>query len=158
MEKEHLYTLSVIWTGNKGEGTSGYKAYGRDHIIQSGSKAEIAGSADPNFRGSPERYNPEELFVSSISTCHMLWYLHFCSVNRIVVTDYRDQARGIMVENPDGSGYFKEVELNPVITLTQADMVARAEALHHEAHKFCFIANSCNFPITHKPVFKIQPA
>jgi len=158
MEKEHLYTLSVIWTGNKGEGTSSYKAYSRDHTLQAGTKAVIAGSSDPSFRGSPERYNPEETFVSSISACHMLWYLHLCSVNNIVVTDYRDEARGIMMEKADGSGYFKQVELNPTITLTHADMIPRAGELHHEASKFCFIANSCNFPITHQPVFKIQTA
>jgi organic hydroperoxide reductase OsmC/OhrA len=81
----------------------------------------------------------------------MLWYLHLCSVNNIVVTDYRDQARGTMMERPDGSGYFKEVVLFPVVTITDAAHTGKALQLHHEAHKMCFIANSCNFPIRHEP-------
>lgn len=146
----------MSWTGNKGEGTKNYRAFSRDHILQVSGKADIAGSSDPSFRGSPDRYNPEELLVSSISACHMLWYLHLCSVNHIVVTAYRDEAKGTMIENPDGSGFFREVELNPVITLTGSSMIARATELHEDAHRMCFIANSVNFPISHKPVFEVQ--
>jgi organic hydroperoxide reductase OsmC/OhrA len=154
MEKEHHYTTSLTWTGNKGEGTANYKIYDRDHIIEVKGKPVISGSSDPSFRGSPGRYNPEELFVSSISSCHMLWYLHLCSVNNIVVTDYRDEAKGIMMEKGDGSGYFKEVTLQPIVTLTDSKMTDRARQLHHEANKMCFIANSCNFPIKHEPEFR----
>ncbi|HEX9509088.1 MAG TPA: OsmC family protein [Puia sp.] len=155
MEKEHHYTTSLTWTGNKGEGTTHYRAYDRDHRIQVKGKPDIAGSSDPSFRGSPSRHNPEELFLSSISSCHMLWYLHLCSVNKIVVMDYQDEARGIMMERPDGSGYFKEVTLHPVVTLTDSAMIGKATDLHHEANKMCFIANSCNFPIRHEPGFRI---
>ena len=154
MEKEHHYTTSLTWTGNKGEGTADYKAYDRDHIIEVKGKPVIAGSSDPSFRGSPGRYNPEELLVSSLSSCHMLWYLHLCSVNHIVVTEYRDEAKGVMMEKGDGSGYFKEVTLRPVVTLTDSKMIDRASALHHEANKMCFIANSCNFPVRHEPEFR----
>ncbi|HWK07784.1 MAG TPA: OsmC family protein [Puia sp.] len=165
MEKEHHYSSSLTWTGNKGEGTANYKAYDRDYTIQVKGKPDIAGSSDPSFRGSPSRYNPEELLLSSISSCHMLWYLHLCSVNKIVVTDYQDQAQGIMAELPDGSGYFKEVTLHPIVTLavataptsgalTGSALIERATALHHEANKMCFIANSCNFPIRHNPGFR----
>ena len=62
------------------------------------------------------------------------------------------------MEKPDGSGYFKEVELSPVVTLTREDMIARAEELHHEVGKYCFIAQSVKFPVRHKPVFKIKNA
>lgn len=193
MEKQHHYTTSLTWTGNKGPGTTNYKAYDRDYIIQVNGKPDLTGSSDPSFRGSPSRYNPEELLLSSISSCHMLWYLHLCSVNNIVVIDYQDQARGLMIERPDGSGYFKEVILYPIVTLsivpaagitstsippntssipasgtstssvpgvstsiplTDNALIERATALHHEAHKMCFIANSCNFPIRHEPSFQ----
>src|SRR5882757_6289725 len=154
MEKEHHYTTSLTWTGNKGEGTASYKAYDRDHVIEVNGKPVIPGSSDPSFRGSPQRYNPEELFVSSLSSCHMLWYLHLCSVNNIVVTAYRDEAKGIMMEKADGSGYFKEVTLYPIVTLTDSTRIDRARELHHEANKLCFIANSCNFPIRHEPGFQ----
>jgi organic hydroperoxide reductase OsmC/OhrA len=150
-EKEHYYSTSLTWTGNKGEGTTHYKAFDRDHILQAGDKPVIPGSSDPSFRGNPSRYNPEELLVSSLSACHMLWYLHLCSVNNIVVTDYRDQARGTMIERPDGSGYFKEVILCPIVTITNAARTDKAKELHHEANKMCFVANSCNFPVRHEP-------
>jgi organic hydroperoxide reductase OsmC/OhrA len=155
MEKAHHYSISVVWTGNKGEGTKTYRSYDRDHIISADGKAPIDGSSDPSFLGSPARYNPEEFLVASLSTCHMLWYLHLCAVNKVVVTDYRDQAKGDMMERPDGSGYFRSVTLHPVITLTDAAMIAKAESLHEEAHKLCFIANSVNFPVAHHATFVV---
>lgn len=155
MEKTHHYTTVLTWTGNKGEGTANYKAYERDHIHSVAGKPDIPGSSDPSFRGNRERYNPEELLVASLSSCHMLWYLHLCSVNNIVVMDYHDQAEGLMAERADGSGYFKEVILRPVVTITDASRMEKARSLHHEANKMCFIANSMNFPVHHQPEFKV---
>lgn len=154
MEKAHRYTTTLNWTGNKGEGTANYKAYDRDHVFTVPGKPELPGSSDPSFRGNPARYNPEELLIASLSSCHMLWYLHLCSVNDIVVVDYQDNAEGVMIEKGDGSGYFSEVILRPVVTITNADKVERAKELHHEASKFCFIASSVNFPVKHEPEFK----
>jgi organic hydroperoxide reductase OsmC/OhrA len=151
MEKQHVYRISMVWAGNKGTGTSSYTAYSRDHILQAPGKPEIPGSSDPSFRGSPDRYNPEELFVSTLSSCHMLWYLHLCAVNGIVVTDYRDEAKGIMTETADGGGRFIEVVLYPVVTITEAAQIVRAMELHREAGDICFIANSVNFPVKHMP-------
>ena len=158
MEKTHNYTTVLTWTGNKGEGTADYKAYGRDHIISVAGKPEIPGSSDPSFRGNRERYNPEELLVASLSSCHMLWYLHLCAVNNIVVVDYSDQAEGVMMEKADGSGYFREVTLRPSVTITDAALVEKAKALHHEANRYCFIASSVNFPVHHQPEFKVVQA
>lgn len=155
MEKAHHYATVLHWTGNKGEGTSHYKAYDRDHVHSVAGKPEIPGSSDPSFRGNAGRYNPEELLVASLSSCHMLWYLHLCSVNNVVVVDYQDKAEGIMMEKADGSGYFKEVVLRPVVTLTDGGRLERAKELHHEAGKFCFIANSMNFPVHHQPEFRV---
>ena len=55
-------------------------------------KPPLPGSSDPAFRGDPARWNPEELLVASLSTCHMLWYLHLCADAGVVVTDYVDRA------------------------------------------------------------------
>lgn len=153
--KQHSYTVRTEWTGNDGEGTKTYKSYRRDHNILAAGKAEIAGSSDPNFRGDPSRYNPEELLVASLSACHMLWYLHLCAMNKITVADYRDTAEGIMQENQDGSGQFSKVVLNPVVTLSAGDR-DRAFALHEQAHHLCFIARSVNFPIEVAPVIHQQ--
>jgi organic hydroperoxide reductase OsmC/OhrA len=150
MEKQHVYRISMVWGGNLGKGTATYTAYSRDHVIQAAGKPEIAGSSDPSFRGTPDRYNPEELFVSTLSSCHMLWYLHLCAVNGIVVTDYRDEAKGIMAETADGGGRFTEVVLHPVVTIAEAAQTARAMELHREAGEKCFIANSVNFPVRYE--------
>jgi hypothetical protein len=78
-EKIHRYRTQVVWTGNLGQGTASYRAYERSHEIVVEEKPLIAGSSDPAFRGDKTKYNPEELFVASLSICHMLWYLHLCA-------------------------------------------------------------------------------
>lgn len=150
MSRQHQYELRMTWTGNDGEGTRNYRAYRRDHVIQAAGKPDIPGSSDPAFRGDPQRYNPEELFVASLSSCHMLWYLHLCAVNGIVVTAYDDTPRGTMEEAEDGSGRFVEVELRPVVTISAGDKT-KAEEFHHEAHAKCFIANSVNCTVRVMP-------
>ena len=155
--KEHHYTIKMEWTGNQGQGTLNYRSYSRDHVIsEEGKTQHILGSSDPSFRGDKVRYNPEELFLSSLSSCHMLWFLHLCSVNKIVVVDYVDHPNGIMVESKDGSGYFKSVTLHPKVTITDEDQIEQANKLHHQANKMCFIANSCNFPIEHDPITHVK--
>lgn len=151
MEKQHHYTTDIQWTGNRGSGTKDYKSYSRDHIILVNNKVEIKASSDPAFRGDSSRHNPEELLTASISACHMLWYLHLCTEAGVIVTNYSDRAQGIMTETTNGGGYFEEVILNPVVTVTDPKMVEKAYSLHKEANKQCFIANSVNFPVHHKP-------
>jgi organic hydroperoxide reductase OsmC/OhrA len=153
MSRTHTYEVRIRWTGNRGSRTSGYRDYGRDHIIEAGTKQPIEGSSDPAFRGDAQRYNPEELLVASVSACHMLWYLHLCVAAGVKVVDYQDDPLGTMVENPDNSGRFTGVLLRPRIALSAGADRERATALHAEAHRACFIANSVNFPIECKPTF-----
>ena len=155
--KQHTYDVQMKWTGNSGEGTKSYSGYRRDHVYEADGKPPIPGSSDPNFRGDGTRYNPEELLVAALSSCHMLWYLHLCSVNHIVVESYEDVAVGTMNEKPDGSGNFVRVVLKPRITISSGDR-EKAIALHHEAHKMCFIANSVNFPVEAEPVVEVATA
>ncbi len=151
--KKHRYTAEVRWTGNNGTGTSTYNAYRRDHVIAGpGKSVAIPGSSDPHFRGDGSRYNPEELLVASLSTCHMLWMLHLCATAGIVITNYTDAAQGVMNENPDGSGEFESVTLHPRITITDAARIDETVALNHRAHEMCFIARSVKFPVAHEPV------
>ena len=145
--KQHTYDIRVDWTGNDGQGTKTYKSYRRDHTISSEGSPSIPGSSDPHFRGDPTRYNPEQLLVASLSACHMLWYLHLCSVNQVTVLDYYDAASGTMEEADDGAGAFIQVLLKPVVKIAAGDDHEKALALHHEAHRLCFIANSVNFPV-----------
>ncbi|WP_103068390.1 OsmC family protein [Aquimarina sediminis] len=150
--KQHQYSATIKWTGNKGSGTANYKSYTRDHSIFVDEKyKEILASSDPSFLGDKTKYNPEDLFLSSLSACHMLWYLHLCSVHNIIVTDYVDNATGVMEESTNGSGKFKSVTLNPIVTIEKQEMIEKAKEIHSEANKMCFIANSCNFKIKHDP-------
>lgn len=151
--KQHNYKTYLEWTGNLNNGTQDYKSYSRDHQITiKGKQHSILGSSDPSFRGDPSRYNPEELFLASLSNCHMLWFLHLCSVNQVIVLEYIDNATRVMAEDNNGSGRFTEVTLNPNVTVKNESMVVRAKELHHEANKMCFIANSCNFSVLHEPI------
>ena len=117
MAKTHHYELDVTWTGNTGTGTSGYREYDRAHDVTADGKPTILGSADPAFRGDPQRWNPEELLVVSLSQCHMLWVLALCSQEGIVVTGYTDHPSGTMTQTPDGGGHFTEVVLRPVVQI-----------------------------------------
>lgn len=152
MSRLHHYKATTTWIGNRGSGTSDYKAYDRNHDIAIEGKNPLLCSSDPSFRGDPSRHNPEELLLSALSGCHMLWYLHLCAVNGVVVTEYTDHATGTMEENKDGSGQFAEVILAPKVIVLSDDMVARANALHHDANAMCFIARSVKFPVRHNPV------
>ena len=154
--KTHHYPVTVNWTGNLGEGTASYRTYSRNHEITAPGKPILAGSSDPAFRGDKTRYNPEEMLVASVSTCHMLWYLHLCAEAGIVVTRYADHPTGTLVETAEGGGRFSTVTLKPVITLAQGDP-ALAEQLHEKAHHLCFIANSVNFPVRCEPAIHLEP-
>lgn len=150
-KKAHSYNATVRWTGNKGDGTTTYQAYDREHVVSIVDKADILGSSDPAFRGDKTKHNPEDLLVVSLSACHMLWYLHLCAQAGVVVTDYIDHATGTMHLSEDGAGRFTEVTLNPVVTVTDKAMTDTAIALHKKANEYCFIANSVNFPVYHNP-------
>jgi organic hydroperoxide reductase OsmC/OhrA len=156
--KQHTYSVSVTWTGNTGSGTSRYNSYSRDYTVASPGKPDIAGSSDPAFRGDPKRYNPEDLLVVALSSCHMLSYLHLAAVGGVVVTNYVDDAGGVMTQDAKGSGAFTRVTLRPKVTITASSDPAKARELHHAAHDVCFIANSVNFPVDCEPEIVVAPA
>ena len=154
--KIHHYTVTVTWTGNRGTGTSGYRDYARDHDIAAAGKPPIPGSSDPAFRGDPARWNPEEMLVASVSTCHQLWYLHLASEAGIRVVAYEDRPVGRMVEDPNGSGHFTGVTLRPIVTIAAGDDPTKAAALHQDAHEMCFVANSVKFEIDCVPEIRFE--
>lgn len=156
MPKEHLYQTNLNWTGNTGEGTKSFVGYSRAHEISVNGKPLISGSSDPHFRGDAARYNPEEMLVASLSACHMLWYLHLCAEAGVVVTDYKDQATGRMIETENGGGRFVEVTLQPRVIISIESDITSANALHHKAHDLCFIANSMNFPVRAEAVISAE--
>lgn len=150
MSKEHHYSATIQWTGNKGEGTTRYDAYERSHTVSISNKPDLLCSSDTPFRGDGTKHNPEDMLLTSLSSCHMLWYLNLCADAGIIVTDYVDNAKGTMVQTGEGGGHFESVVLHPVVTVTEDQMIEKANALHYDANKKCFIANSCNFPVRHE--------
>ncbi len=150
--KSHAYRTTINWTGNSGAGTRSYRSYDRSYIVAAPGKTPFAGSADPAFLGAPDLYNPEELLVAAVSACHMLWYLHLCAVNDIVVVAYHDAATATMTLDDGGRGAIDGVTLNPEITIAEGDL-DRARQLHDTAHEHCFIARSVRFPVTCNATF-----
>jgi organic hydroperoxide reductase OsmC/OhrA len=151
---EHTYTIRVEWTGNRGTGTSGYREYGREHVISAAAKPDIAGSSDAAFRGNAERWNPEDLLVAAASSCHQLWYLHLCADAGIAVQRYVDNAVGTMIDSP-GPGRFTRIVLRPHVVIRAGDDRERATQLHHDAHAKCYVANSVSFPIECEPLIEL---
>lgn len=163
VSRSHSYRVSVTWTGNRGSGTSGYRAYGRDHEVTATEPDHthaaglalpepIAGSSDAAFRGDPGRWNPEQLLTAALAQCHMLAYLHLCAVAGIVVTAYSDHAVATMTEDGSGGGRFTEAVLRPHVTVSSPEEIEKATGLHRDAHEKCFIASSVSFPLRHEPV------
>lgn len=150
MAKQHDYISRIEWTGNRGPGTQNYRSYDRTWQVVTPGKPPIACSNDPLLGGDPVLHNPEDLLLSSLSACHMLWYLHYASSAGIIVHAYRDDPVGVGESTPDGAGRFIRATLQPHITVASGTDLARADAIHAEIHKVCFIARSVNFPITYE--------
>lgn len=156
MTQDHHYNITTEWTGKTAEGTKNVKKYNRTHTITNQGKPELILTTDNPHVGDKTKLNPEDLLVSSISSCHMLSYLYVCALEGIVITSYIDNANGIMTENVTGGGSFKEVTLNPVFSVADENMVEKAIELHHKAHEICYIANSVNFEIKCNPICKVD--
>ena len=155
MHAEHDYAARLVWEGNRGAGTSTYQAYGREWRIQVNGKPDLVGSADPSFRGDPDKHNPEDLLVMALSSCHLLSYLALCARNRISVLSYVDEASGVMTTTADGGGHFLSVTLRPKVEVADTVMRELAMELHEKAHAACFIACSVNFPVHHAAVVTV---
>ncbi|MFT2817875.1 OsmC family protein [Leifsonia sp. A12D58] len=151
MDITHDYAVQIEWTGNRGTGTSSYRAYGREHLVTADGKHVIEGSSDPTFHGNAERWNPEELLLAALSQCHMLSYLHAATRNGVTVLAYTDAATGTMQQTADGGGHFTSATLRPRVTISDPTQIDLAQSLHAQAAAQCFIASSVNFPVGHEP-------
>ena len=152
MKAQHSYTVTVEWLGNRGTGTSGYRDYGREHLVRAEGKHPVEGSADRTFHGDIDRWNPEEMLLAALSQCHMLSYLHVAVLHGVVVTGYRDEATGTLALDRTGGGRFASATLHPRVELADPSQAELAQSLHGEASEKCFIANSVSFPVLHEPL------
>lgn len=156
MAEAHDFTSKVVWTGNRGEGTAHYRAYDRTWEVRTDGKPPIPCSNDPRLGGDPRLHNPEDMLIAALSACHMLWYLHLASDAGITVLSYEDEAIGHGESAPSGAGRFTGATLRPRITVAEGTDLARADALHHEIGKVCFIARSVAFPVAYKARYVVR--
>lgn len=146
---KHLFKAKALWSSDRKN--ENIKSYSRNHTIAIEGKPVLNVSAAKAFKGDPTLYNPEDMLLGSLVSCHMMSYLYVCAQNGIEVLAYSDDAVATLEVTPDGSGRFTEVVLNPKVIIANAERIEEALALHKKANQLCFIANSCNFPILHNP-------
>ena len=146
---KHLFKAKLNWTSDKSAEDSKSKIYSKSHQIIIEGKPVLDVSAAKAFKGDPQLYNPEDLLLSSLVSCHMMSYLYVCAQNGIEVLEYSDHAEATIEVFEDGSGRFTEVRLKPKVKIANADKMELALELHTKANQLCFIANSCNFPVLH---------
>jgi organic hydroperoxide reductase OsmC/OhrA len=152
MTFKHLFKAKLNWNSTPKEAVSASKKYLKTHQIAIEGKEILKISAAKAFKGDPNLYNPEDLLLSSLVSCHMMSYLYVCSQNGIDVVSYQDDAEGTLEVSENGSGRFVEVRLYPKVVIQQSEKIEEALRLHTKANELCFIANSCNFKIVHFPI------
>lgn len=150
MPSAHEFSAAIVWTGDRGEGTRRYRGYDRTWRIVTPSKTPVECSNDPMLGGDSSKHNPEDLLLSSLAACHMLWYLHLASGAGIIVRGYEDAPIGVGETGPNGEGRFLRAVLRPNIHVARGTDIAQADSLHSEVHRFCFIARSVTFPVTYE--------
>ncbi|REH01787.1 OsmC family protein [Flavobacterium aquicola] len=146
---KHLFKAKLNWDSVPKEPISTSRKYIKNHQIAIEGKEILNLSAAKAFKGDPNLYNPEDLLLSSVVSCHMMSYLYVCSQNGIDVVSYQDDAGATLEVSENGSGRFIEVRLYPKVVIQQKEKIAEALNLHTKANELCFIANSCNFKIVH---------
>ncbi len=156
MSKTQTYTLNLSWQGNRGAGTMTYTAYDREFVSFVPGKHKIEGSSHPAFRGNRDRYCPEELLLTSLASCHMLWFLHMCAAHEVVVLGYEDHPVMEMEIKEFGNGDIRSATLSPTVRISSRSNRELAMSLHQKAHESCFIAKSINFEIILKPTILVD--
>ncbi|MDW2778743.1 OsmC family protein [Pseudomonas sp. BEA3.1] len=137
---EHF--AKVVWAavGHKDKADT----YSRYLEVEFSSQVKVAASAAADYLGSPEKADPEQLLVSALASCHMLYFLAICEGQGYVVSKYIDNAKGIVAKREEGGFWVSEITLSPQVEFSSEKQPDRTalERLHHRAHKGCFIANS----------------
>lgn len=151
------YTAEVLWLRNEGDFAG--NLYSRRHLLRFDGGLEVPGSSSPHVVPLPmsdaSALDPEEAFVASLSSCHMLWFLSIAAKRKFCVDRYFDAAKGLMEKNAEGKVAMTVVTLRPDATFSGERQPTREELdrLHHEAHEACFIANSVKTDVRCEPVY-----
>lgn len=151
------YSAEILW--QRGEQDFLGNRYSRRHVLRFDGGAEVAGSSSPHVVPVPmsdaAAVDPEEAFVASLSSCHMLWFLSIAAKRKFCVDRYADAAVGVMAKNAEGKMAMTVVTLRPEVRFSGERLPTREqlEQLHHEAHAECFIANSVKTEVRCEPVY-----
>jgi len=156
MPTKHLFHLGLHWNREDKIENPPSKRNSKNHSIHIAGKPELQVSAAKSFKGDASIYNPEDLLLSSLTSCHMMSYLYCCQIHGIEVVSYSDQSEAILEVNADGSGRIVQVNLFPIVSISDASKQELALNLHKKANELCFIANSCNFPVLHSPICNVE--
>jgi organic hydroperoxide reductase OsmC/OhrA len=143
---------SVIWKRTSADFT--YDTYNREHeVLFKGGNVRLAASAAPAFKGDGKGVDPEEAFVASLSSCHMLTFLAICARKRFVVDHYEDDAEGHLEKGRTGKFWMTRVTLRPRVRFAAGTKIGEATLadIHHRAHQDCFIANSVTTTVAVEP-------
>jgi organic hydroperoxide reductase OsmC/OhrA len=149
------YQATIEWTRSGASFTDG--RYSRGHVWRFDGGVEVPASSSPHVVPAPmsdaAAVDPEEAFVASLSSCHMLWFLSIAARRGLVVERYRDEAFGVMAKNAEGKLAMTEVTLRPVVEFAGDERPTpdQIDAMHHEAHEKCFIANSVKTTVRCEP-------
>lgn len=149
------YTAEVLWSRSGERFTDG--RYSRKHVLRFDGGIDVPGSASPHVVPLPysaaEAVDPEEAFVSSLSSCHMLWFLALAAKQGFVVDGYHDVAEGVLEKNAQGKLAVSRVTLRPAVTFSgeRQPTAVELDQLHHRAHDECFIANSVKTEVRCEP-------
>lgn len=151
------YTAEISWQ-RSGQDFSGNR-YSRRHLVRFDGGAELAASSSPQVvpepMSDPAAADPEEMFIASLSSCHMLWFLSLAARRGFCVDSYVDRAHGHMARNDIGKMAMVRVTLRPEVAFSGQKLPTREQVLelHHIAHEECFIANSVATQVRCEPVF-----
>ena len=153
------HTATVHWQRQPDEAFTDNR-YQRRHLWHFDGGAVVPGSSAPTSVplpwSDPSAVDPEEAFVASLSSCHLLWFLHLAGQAGWVVDDYRDAAIGVMARNAEGRMAVTTVTLRPAVRFAgTAPSAEQHGQLHHEAHERCFIANSVKTEVRCEPTLSV---
>jgi organic hydroperoxide reductase OsmC/OhrA len=147
------HRATIVWQSAAAPGDFVKGKYSREHTWAFDGGVTVAASPSPSVVpapwSNPAHVDPEEAFVASIASCHMLTFLYVAAKAGFAVASYRDVAIGVMTKNERGVAWISKVTLAPVIAYAGDRQPSTDELaqLHHAAHDACFIANSVNTEI-----------
>jgi organic hydroperoxide reductase OsmC/OhrA len=150
-----MHTATVVW--ERGDEAFVDNRYSRRHLIRFDGGAELAGSSSPAVvrppLSDPSAVDPEEMFIASLSSCHMLWFLSIAAKEKFRVDRYEDEAEGVMEKDAEGKMAVTRVTLRPRVAFSgeKVPSAQDLERLHHRAHEECFIANSVKTDVRCEP-------